>query len=232
MTLARSLFSLSHGCLICQVGLEGPPQSVSQRSVWMCEHPLQRLKGAINIHFRGTFRKAEAGDARCRCLASVSFPQRDAKPPPPSRAVAAPLPLPRLAHAGGIRVTGRGARGGRDAPHRAWNRGPGLSGGRLLLLHLGPHPTPSAPGCRLEPGCPTRGRPWAPRAPRTWAAPPCDPAWPPRAWSPPASEQRPRPARARPRARASRCPPPPRGAAGEWGPARRGRATGPQGRGG
>nr|XP_044621674.1 SWI/SNF-related matrix-associated actin-dependent regulator of chromatin subfamily D member 3 isoform X4 [Equus asinus] len=71
-----------------------------------------------------------------------------------------------------------------------------------------------APGCRLEPGCPTRGRPWAPRAPRTWAAPPCDPAWPPRAWSPPASEQRPRPARARPRARASRCPPPPRGAAG------------------
>ena len=25
MTLARSLFSLSHGCLIRQVGMEGPP---------------------------------------------------------------------------------------------------------------------------------------------------------------------------------------------------------------
>lgn len=36
VTLARSLFSLSHGCLICQVGMEGPAQSVLQRSVWMC----------------------------------------------------------------------------------------------------------------------------------------------------------------------------------------------------
>lgn len=36
VTLARSLFSLSRGCLICQVGLEGPAQSVLQRSVWMC----------------------------------------------------------------------------------------------------------------------------------------------------------------------------------------------------
>lgn len=230
--MARSLFSLSRGCLICPVGLEGP-LSLSCGGTCGCEHPLKRLKGAINIHFRGTFRKSEAGDAQCSCLASVSFLRRDAKPPPPSRAVAAPLPLPPLVRAGGIRVTGRGAWGERDAAHGAWNRGPGLTGGRLFLLHLRPRPPPtSAPGCRLEPGCPTRGRPWAPRAPRTWAAPPCDPAWPPRAWSPPASEQRPRPARARPRARASRCPPPPRGAAGEWGPARRGRATGPQGRGG
>lgn len=36
VTLAGSLFSLSRGCLICQVGLEGPAQSVLQRSVWMC----------------------------------------------------------------------------------------------------------------------------------------------------------------------------------------------------
>lgn len=107
MTLARSLFSLSRGCLICPVGLEGP-LSLSCGGACGCEHPLKRLKGAINIHFRGTFRKSEAGDAQCSCLASVSFLRRDAKPPPPSRAVAAPLPLPPLARAGGIRVTGGG----------------------------------------------------------------------------------------------------------------------------
>lgn len=113
VTLARSLFSLSCGSLICQVGLEGPPPSgPSCRGECGCEHPLKRLKGAINIHFRGTFRKSEAGSAQCSCLASVSFLRRDAEPPPPSRAVAAPLPLPPLAHAGGIRVTGRGGGGG------------------------------------------------------------------------------------------------------------------------
>lgn len=161
------------------------------------------------------------------CLASVSFLQRDAKRPPPppppksrgSGAPAPPHPSQPLRHrAVGSRVTGRGARGWRrDAAPRAWSLG---SDRRApVSASRPPTPLPSAPGCRLEPGCPTRGRPWAPRAPRTWAAPPCDPAWPPRAWSPPASEQRPRPARARPRARASRCPPPPRGAAGKrgWG---------------
>lgn len=35
VTLARSLFSLSHGCLICQVGWEEPPQSVLRRNLWM-----------------------------------------------------------------------------------------------------------------------------------------------------------------------------------------------------
>lgn len=35
MTLARLLFSLSRGCLICQVGMEGPAQSVLLKSVWM-----------------------------------------------------------------------------------------------------------------------------------------------------------------------------------------------------
>jgi hypothetical protein len=35
VTLARSLFSLSHSCPICQVGVKGPAQSVLQRSVRM-----------------------------------------------------------------------------------------------------------------------------------------------------------------------------------------------------
>lgn len=30
VTLARSLFSLRHGCLICQMGMEGPAQSALQ----------------------------------------------------------------------------------------------------------------------------------------------------------------------------------------------------------
>lgn len=171
MTLARSLFSLSRGCLICPVGLEGP-LSLSCGGTCGCEHPLKRLKGAINIHFRGTFRKSEAGDAQCSCLASVSFLRRDAKPPPPSRAVAAPLPLPPLVRAGGIRVTGRGAWGERDAAHGAWNRGPGLTGGRLFLLHLRPRPppppaprdavwSPDAPpgGAHGPPGLPVHGQP-------------------------------------------------------------------------
>lgn len=121
MTLALSLFSLSHGCLICQVGWKDL-LNLSCRGACECAHPLKRLKGAINIHFRGTFRKSDAGNALCNCLASVSFLQRDAKPLRQSRAVPAPPPFPPLAHAGGIRVTSRGFWGGGDAAHRAWSR--------------------------------------------------------------------------------------------------------------
>uniref|UniRef100_A0A2K5V1Q2 SWI/SNF related BAF chromatin remodeling complex subunit D3 n=1 Tax=Macaca fascicularis TaxID=9541 RepID=A0A2K5V1Q2_MACFA len=55
---------------------------------------------------------------------------------------------------------------------------------------------PSAPGCRLEPGCPTRGRPWAPGLPLHGQPRRATRPGPPRAWSPPVSEQR--PARAEP----------------------------------
>lgn len=188
----------------------------------------ERLKEAINIHFCGTFRSPEARNALCGAwLQLASYSQT---PSPSARAARIPAPLPLLpivpTHRSALRVTSRGSGGGGETPaHRAWSWGPWSD--PRAPVSASPPPTHSAPGCRLEPGCPTRGRPWAPRAPPTWAAPPCDPAWPPRAWSPPVSEQRPRPGRARHRARASRCPPPPRGAAGEW-EARRG--VGVQGR--
>lgn len=152
-------------------------------------------------------------------LASFSFMQGDAEPPPPEpRRFPRPRPshqsLPLIAQ---LRVTSPGSWRGAGAQAR-WPGGRTESDLPAPVSASPPAPPPSAPGCRLEPECPTRGRPWAPRAPRTWAAPRYDPAWPLRAWSPPASEQRPRPGRAKHRARASPCPPPQRGAAGECPP--------------
>lgn len=79
-----------------------------------------------------------------------------------SRAVPAALPLPPLAHAGGIRVTGLGAWDGGDAADRAWSPGPGLTGGRLFLLHPCPPPTAQRPGMPSGARMPHQGAPMGP----------------------------------------------------------------------
>lgn len=108
MTLARSLFSLSHGCLICQVGMEGPIQSVLQRSLLMCTS-FEKVEKAPLIFIFAVPSAAPRLAMPCAVawlqLASCSETQ---SPLRQSRAVPAPLPLPPLAHAGGIRVTGQG----------------------------------------------------------------------------------------------------------------------------
>ena len=119
------------------------------------------------------------------CLASVSFLQRDAKPPPPlrplrqSRAVPAPPPLPTppspigiAPSAAGSRAGGLGVRGGGGRRSSA-RLEPGalvLIAGCLCLLHAPPSPSPAprdavwspdAPpgGAHGPPGLPVHGQP-------------------------------------------------------------------------
>jgi len=64
----------------------------------------------------------------------------------------------------------------------------------------------SVPACRLERGCPTRERPWAPPAHRTAGARRCGPACPPPRWSP-AARGPPPPSRASSSSRGPRAGP-------------------------
>lgn len=218
VTLVRSLFSLSPSCPICQVGMKRPALTGLQRTVQI-RTSFERLKGAINILLGGTLHGSETTMLWAISWLQLASCKETPSPLLQSRADSrAPAPPTNHSHSSlsaGLPTQGLGE--GRERRHAGLGVGT-ESDLPAPVSASPPAPPPSAPGCRLEPECPTRGRPWAPRAPRTWAALRYDPAWPPRAWSPPASEQRPRPGRARHRARASPCPPPQRGAAGECPP--------------
>lgn len=222
------LLSLSRGCLIRQVGIEGP-QSVLQRSVWIGAS-LKRLKGAINIHLRGTFRKSEAGDAPVQLvawlqLASCSETQATTTPPRPlrqSRAVwrpAPPSPLP-APSASRRRQQGHGPGAwgfGRREARAPGARSPGSDRRAPVSASRPPDPPPQRPGMPSEPGCSHQGRSWAPRAPRTWAAPPRPGLAP--AGMEPARSEAPPPGQSQAQSQGQPVPTAPRGAAGKrgWG---------------
>lgn len=141
---------------------DGRTLRVFSRGACGCAHPLKRFKGAINIHFRGTFRKSEAGNAPCSGPAPVSFLQRDAKPPPPKpRGSGAPAP-PTLAHAGCIGVTSRGFGVGAT---RLRAPGAGLCSDRRAPVSASPPPPPSPtqrPGMPSGARMPHQGAPMGP----------------------------------------------------------------------